>query len=146
VTSYDFKVKRASDTADWLQSQDWKHFITMTTPYELTLGGARRLSERFYERAVNNVFDGTSSRMFWVAEKFEAKDGFHLHGLIDYNDGIFPAGNGWEVLSETYQITSGARKKGENFRVQFAKYDSRRAAGKYCAKYLLKECADYDVL
>jgi len=146
MTNYDFKVKRASDTANWLQSQDWKHFVTMTTPYELTLGGARRLSERFYERAIMQVFEGLPSRMFWVAEKFEAKDGFHLHGLINYDDRIFPAGNGWEVLSETYQITSGARKKGQNFRVQFAKYNKSRAAGKYCAKYLLKSYADYDVL
>lgn len=118
----------------------------MTTPYELTLGGARRLSERFYDRATSHVFDGTPSKMFWVAEKFEAKDGFHTHGLIDYDSNIFPAGNGWEVLTETYQITSGARKRGQRFRVQFARYDKKRAAGKYCAKYLLKECADFDML
>ncbi len=84
--------------------------------------------------------------IFWVAEKFEAKDGYHLHGLMNYNPETFPANNGWEVLSQTYQITSGASRKGEKFRVKFDKYNAKRSAGKYCAKYLLKQCSDYDFL
>jgi len=145
MESYNFKLERANDYAQWLQSREWKHFFTWTTPYELTVKGCRRMAERFHERATKVVYDGMDSTMFWVAEKFEAKDGFHMHGLLDYDEHIFPNGNGHEVLTETYQIISGARKKGEEFVSEFKRYNKNRGAGRYCSKYLLKECADFDL-
>jgi len=143
---YEKNIAYANSMADWLQSQPWQHFFTMTSKYELTLKSARRLVERFDNRAKKMVYRGGDSRTFWVAEKYELKDGFHLHGLLNYDTNIFPAENGYEVLTETYQIVSGARKSGGHNRVQFSKYNKERSAGMYCAKYLLKGCSDYDIM
>lgn len=65
--------------SEWLQGMKWTWFVTWTTPYELTLPSARRLVERTAHawRELDH-----SVRVFWVAERFELKDGYHLHGLV----------------------------------------------------------------
>lgn len=139
----------AQATSKFLQEQEWSNFCTFTTPYELTLPSARRLMERFHDRITKNIFSGEKPKFFWIAEKFECKDGFHTHGLLHYDKSYFPTGcNPVEVLDESYQIVSGARKQTQykKFRVSFSPYDKSRGAGKYCAKYLMKYCADYDWL
>ena len=62
----------------------WTWFATFTTPYELTLPSARRLVERTVKewRKID-----ASAKVFWVAEKFELKDGYHLHALVYAKDG-----------------------------------------------------------
>lgn len=102
---------------------------------------------RFHRRLTNQVFNGVPPKLFWVAEKFECKDGYHTHGLLDYDESQLPTGcDVLPVLDECWQIVSAGRKNGIRYRVQFSKYDPERAAARYCAKYVLKGCADYDFL
>ena len=141
-----FKQQQATDMANFLQTQEWSRFCTFTTPYELTLPSVRRLCGRFHDRATKRVFRGKAPRLFWVAEKFQAKDGYHTHALLYYDKEIF----GNDLLAELddcYQVVSAAKQNGNTkFRVQFTNYDKRKAAGKYCSKYLLKKYSDYDLL
>jgi hypothetical protein len=136
------KVAGANGIADYLKEQDWKRFCTFTTGYELTLPSARRLMERFYNRASDKVFDSMPIKLFWVAEKFEVKDGYHTHGLLNYPVKYEEQFNVMEVLTETFRVVS----KQSNARVNLSKYNKKRSAAKYCAKYLLKSCSDYDFL
>lgn len=140
-------VDRADAWAGWLQDQSWERFCTFTTGYELTLPGARRLMERFHDRISHKVFNDPV-RLFWVAERFETKDGYHTHGLLDYNVAEAEQG-GWdamEVMTESYQIVSAARKHDKRYRVSLSRYNASRSAGRYCSKYLLKRYADFDML
>jgi uncharacterized protein YjhX (UPF0386 family) len=68
----------------WLASMRWTWFATFTTPYELTLKSARRLVERTVHQW--QKLDPTV-RVFWVAERFELKDGYHLHALVYARNG-----------------------------------------------------------
>jgi hypothetical protein len=142
---YERNVNYANELANYLQVQDWKQFFTLTTGYELTLKSSRRLVERFHDRAKYKVCNGVL-RTFWVAEKFEVKDGYHIHGLLDYPLEVFPGNNDYEVLTEVHQIVSAAQKTGQRYRASFLKYDPARSAGRYCSKYLLKRYSDYDLL
>jgi len=68
----------------FLSKLKWTWFATFTTPYELTLKSARRLVERVADRWRK---EDPTVRVFWVAEKFELKDGYHLHALVHAKNG-----------------------------------------------------------
>ena len=67
------------DWTDWLESIQWNYFATFTTPYEMTLKSARRIMGNYHQKI---VIPGREDWLFWVAEKYELKDGYHLHALI----------------------------------------------------------------
>jgi hypothetical protein len=150
-----------SKYVDWLSEMEWSYWCTFTTRYELTLKSARRLMERFH--AINKRSD-LNVRMFWVAEKFELKDGYHTHALLYveqlHTDMISEKGC-FEVLRYNYQRATGAKFSAivdgkvtytDYNRCQFSKFDKRkrRGAGGYCLKYVLKEQSnkftEYDIL
>lgn len=130
-------IHYSDELSKFVASQPWDYFVTFTTKYELTLPSCRRLMERFHNRIGQESL--TKNRLFWVAEHFEAKDGYHAHGLLATE---VP----FDSLRKIYQIVSGARKKKETFRIHLAKYDPALGAAKYCSKYILKRCSDYDFL
>lgn len=81
-TSSQFRVKdkynnpKTQAYTDYLNSLPWDYFITGSTGYILSLPAARRLAARFH-----NLLP-SGSRTFFVAEKFECRDGYHIHALI----------------------------------------------------------------
>lgn len=147
--------RRKKDYSDWLNKFKWTHFITLTTPYALSLNSARRLSERFYSKLKDHQYE---PQLFWVAEKYESKDGYHLHGLLKINKKTLPI-HEYKFITNLYQICAGTSKcvkvDGElkyiNWsRIELAKYDKKRNGGGYCAKYVMAENnstnAEYDFL
>lgn len=113
--------------AEFLDSIPWDYFCTFTTPYELTLKSARRLSNRI-ARTINIPRAG---KMFWGAEKFECKDGYHLHALIN---SPVPKHVLWEWYFEKYGRNS------------ITNYDSGKSGSYYVTKYISKELSDWDII
>lgn len=64
-------------TAKTWFGQSW--FATLTTQYTLTLPSARRAVQRFSDVAKR---DGKKIVLCWFAERYELKDGYHLHALV----------------------------------------------------------------
>jgi len=93
--------------------------------------------ERFHNRTQKVSLE--RQRTFWVAERYECKDGFHTHGLM-HTEAPF------EVLVEAYQQMTGAKQAGSWAALNVRKYNPAKDAAKYCAKYLLKRYSDYDLL
>jgi hypothetical protein len=146
--------KELSQYANWLNQNEWTYWATFTTRYELTLPSARRAMERQFN--LMNKFGPT--RMFWAAEPFDAKEGFHTHALLQVKNGIR-----YEDIIECWQIASGnrpkigtaraaarkARMEGEKptwNRVDLQVYDPLKGAGAYVSKYITKRGSDYDLL
>lgn len=125
----------AKNYADWLSSIPWTHYATFTTGYEMTLRSARRLMEAYHD----NIRKAGKSPMFWGAEKFEVKDGYHTHALLK----VPPAWN-YGHLIKIWQKVSGGTKKGEWNRLDLQDYDPKLGAGHYVSKYCTKQCADFD--
>lgn len=145
----------------WLNSFKWTHFVTLTTPYELTLKSSRRLAERFHAKLKEHHYDPI---LFWVAEKYENKDGYHIHALLKLNKKIEL--HEYVFITELYQIVSGTLKlkdllnaekdeKGKRTykkwsRIDLQKYKKGRDGAAYVTKYVLKENnrlhAEYDIL
>jgi hypothetical protein len=157
------KVKNTfkSEYANWLNSYKWTHFVTLTTPYELTLKSSRRLAERFHAKLKEHNFDPI---LFWVAERYENKDGYHIHALLKLNRQL--EHHEYVFITEIYQVVSGTltlrdllnAPKDENGRTTYKKWSridlQRYSKGKngtaYVTKYVLKENnrqhAEYDIL
>jgi len=139
------KTKKA--WIDYLEALPWTFFITGTTRYELTLKSNRRLQERFFEALCLR-----NSKMFWVSEPFDLKEGYHSHSLFYIPDNIEPFNPESEFLFReivnTWQWATGNKDlTKENWsRIRIQKYDPKRGAGGYCGKYLFKTDADYDLL
>lgn len=141
---------------DYLQTFPWTYYFTGSTRYELTLKSIRRLMERWYEG-----FKTDRSFLFWVAEKFECKDGYHGHGLLIIEnkyghldpDNIFL----FKGLIDHWQLATGNKATSNNDgtiewdrsewnALNLKRYDPKRGAGGYCAKYVFKDNADFDLL
>ncbi len=157
------KVKNTlkSEYAHWLNSFKWTHFVTLTTQYELTLKSSRRLAERFHAKLKEHGFEPI---LFWVAEKYENKDGYHIHALLKLNRKIEP--HEYIFITELYQIVSGTlslrdllntpkdelgkRTYKKWSRIDLQRYSKGKKGTAYVTKYVMKENnrlhAEYDIL
>ena len=121
--------------ADWLNDQDWQLWTTLSTGHELTMSSARRSMVRMHDlvRKENNC------RVFWAAEKFDVKDGFHLHTLWSFDNKIHDRDKyrefvkNWRIVNKTNR----ANVYSETYRKDFG-------AAKYLSKYITKQITDYD--
>lgn len=121
--------------SDFLLTIKWNYFITPTTPYKLTLPSARRAMNRLYER-VEKITLGNCC-FFWAAEPFDTREGYHTHGLLKTD-------LDYETIIKAWQITSSATKNETWARINIKKYNAKKGAARYCAKYIQKYLADYD--
>lgn len=137
----------------WLEEQHWSFFGTFTTSYELTIKSGRRAMERYFEKLL--FLANGDCRIFFVTEPFELKDGMHLHCLIHLPE-HFHEKEHYSKLIDAWQMVTGKGRyvkdkydqwvKPKQHRVDLQRYDPERKAGGYCAKYILKNNCDYDIL
>lgn len=124
---------------------DWDYFFTGTTGYELSLKSARRLLDRY----ARNLGQFGSGRIFWAAEPFDLKEGYHVHGLLELSSEIVD----YRQLVEVWQVVTGAWKRRNKGgwtkdswnRIDMQAYDPKRGAAGYLSKYITKYLADYDM-
>jgi hypothetical protein len=117
-----YNNRKTQDYTDYLNSLPWDYFITGSTGYTLSLKAARRLAIRFH-----NLLP-SGSRTFFVSEKFECKDGYHIHALVwieksrlspksyNYGDPDFNRSKeeySIEALSKLWQKATGNRARKE---------------------------------
>jgi hypothetical protein len=125
---------------DFLESQCYSHFVTITTRYSLTLKSARNLAERFGNQL---NYDGIVAEMFWVAESFDTKEGNHIHALVKLI--------GSNIINPINKIKIAAKNAiGGNHKVDYKNtkiypYKPKLGANYYIAKYLNRQITDYDI-
>ena len=138
---------------NWINELDWTFFTTLTTRYELTQKSARRAAVRFHN-SLKEISDD-QCKMFFVSEKFELKDGYHLHALIKlpekFHDKAYfnKVVNSWQLAAGTFHKKmdeNGFFQDQKPSRIDLQKYDKRKGAKGYGAKYIFKKNTDYDLL
>jgi len=109
--------------------------------------------ERWFDKVKT---DG--AMLFWVAEKFEVKDGFHAHGLLYLPSFDHENRSSYRQLVDFWQIATGNKAlsitkardiqwdKAKWNAINLQKFEPKRGAGGYCAKYVFKNDSDYDLL
>ena len=130
---------------EFLSDIPWDYMCVFSTDYSLSENSARRLMERLHARLKKMAYANADGLMlFWIAEKFKAKDGYHLHALIKEPPSL-------KLITEyeinlAFQIVSGARKKGKCFRTDIKKYNPKLNGARYCAKDLIHYSTSYDFI
>ena len=121
--------------ANWLNEQNWNLWTTLSTGYELTLPAARRSMIRMHDL----VKKENNCRVFWAAEEFDVKDGFHLHTLWSFDDKIHNREKYIEFVRNWRTVcnTKKANVYSEIYQKDFG-------ATKYLSKYITKAITDYD--
>jgi len=118
--------------SDWLSNYKFETFGTFTTKQPLTLPGARRMAGNFGHW----INAGKDSTMFWAAEPFDTREGYHFHALINTKISNQEMKHYWED-EKRFGIGSFLEIK--------------RSLGKenqienYCSKYITKHLADFDI-
>jgi hypothetical protein len=129
------KLLISNDYGNWLSGTEWTHFMTGTTRNEMTMNSARRQAEGYHKW----LSMGGDTTMFFAAEPFDVREGYHIHALVklpellDYKDAVL-----------MWQKVTGAKKKSEWNRIELKAYDNRKGASYYCGKYITKNLSDYD--
>lgn len=115
--------------AGFLDAVDFKYFCTFTTRKPVSLGATRRIAEK----VAHYIDAGRTSTMFWAAEPFDVREGYHFHALMrtPYNSmdifaWYFPRYGRCQIIDNQDP-------------------DRRQSASYYCSKYLTKGLADYDL-
>ena len=154
----DSKIKKLPTIKDayikWINEDfEWSFFATLTTRYEMTEKSARRAAERFFN-SLKKISDN-ECKMFYVTEKFELKDGTHLHALIDLPERFHEfiqyktIVQAWQLAAGTFHLKKndlGFFEDQEPSRIDLQRYDKIKGAKGYCAKYIFKKNCDYDIL
>jgi hypothetical protein len=127
--------------ADWLSTKEWDFFCTFTTRYSMTMKQARRAMERLHSFISDKH---GKARIFWVAEPFDARHGYHTHALVHLEN---PLGKKLKAaLRKAWQIVSKGKGGKENNHTVLKDYDKKLGARHYVSKYMLKKDSDYDML
>lgn len=120
-------MSSVNDWTPYLQAKTWTMFATFTTRNPITLKSARRLMEKVANRVLHS-----GDEMFWAAEAFElGREGYHVHALINTRHSA-------NQIEKWYVKRYG--------RADVRRYDVKRGAAGYCAKYMTKRTFDYDLL
>jgi hypothetical protein len=101
---------------------------------------SRRAMERLHSHL--STYYGKVT-LFWVAEPFDTKYGYHTHALIYVENPLVKSVkalimNAWQVVS------SGKGGKSSNHTV-LKHYDKKLGGNYYVAKYMFNKNADYDL-
>ena len=148
-----FQDRTKEAMAGFLDKISFDYFCTFTTRRPVSLYATRRIAEKVCDR----VQAGSTSSVFWCAEEFDVRDGFHFHALMkmpghlkhtQYRDTLF---HGREELKSQYQSFG----KVDLFNWYHSRYgrcqiidnrepDRQLAASHYVSKYVTKKITDYD--
>lgn len=141
------KVKNQINYANWLESMQWDFYCTFTTNYELTLKSARRIMERLHKKLEDNYSNTT---LFWVAEPFDCKEGFHTHGLLHFDDRSYKNTSvtggrslDFELLRKSWIKVNPSTS---NCYAKLERFQPSKGASSYVGKYMNKAKSDYDIL
>lgn len=133
--STNLRVNAKNGLANWLNNQEWNLWTTLSTGYELTLPGTRRAMIRFHDK----VSKTNPCQVFWAAEKFDVKDGFHLHTLWKFQNEIHNRETYCQFVNDWRTIC-----KTNSANVYSKTYKMEMGAHKYISKYITKQITDYD--
>lgn len=124
--------------AKWLDSINWSLWTTMSTDYTMTLRSARRLISRMFQRVAKKY---KNVKVFWAAEEFDLKDGYHLHALWFINDLEWLDSKSYKEFVNDWRVVS----KCDKAVIYSEPYEKGKGAHSYITKYINRPLTCYDL-
>jgi len=125
----------------WLNSFDFDTFGTFTTARTLTLPGCRRMAGRFYR-------EFPQIEMFWAAEPFSIRTGYHFHALIKTGENGFLFHDRFKDYSRVnmFEYWTNFKQFGRSDFQPIKKEFGENWTAEYITKYISKGLSDYDII
>jgi len=127
---------------EYLHGMNFDTFGTFTTAKPMGIYAARRKMQH----VANYIGAGISTDFFWCAEKFDVREGFHTHGLINWNLPDTKSSN--QMLFDHWQGKYGTWNKDRTqwikARISLDPIRGNYNAEYYVTKYITKSITDYD--
>jgi|SRR6185312_668616 len=118
----------------------WQYFFTFTTAYPLSLKACHTIMELYYK-----ALEPYQTTLFWVAEAFPDREGYHVHGLLKVDGQIKNVlVNGHTHYGKLWQNISDVNRTGKIQRVCIEPYNSARRAAEYLTKEITTCSMNYD--
>jgi len=139
------KTETKDALAGFLDKISFDYFCTFTTRKPVSMFATRRIADQVCER----VDAGIKSSVFWAAEEFDVRDGFHFHALMKFDSASnILVANGtttrYEPFNKMDLFDWYYRKYGRCQIIDNREPDRQFAASHYVAKYVTKKITDYD--
>ena len=142
TSSLPFSQRLVNEYGNFLSQTNWTFYCTLSTRYPLTLNSARRSIARLHEFIKIN--QKLENEIFWIAEPFDTKYGYHIHALIKLNclDGVKKK----DDVKKAWQIvTKGRYKEGYN-NCLILPYKANNGGNFYMSKSIGNRDIDYGFL
>jgi hypothetical protein len=124
----------------YLDTFNWQYYCTFTALKPMSLILARSSMTSLYN-ALNKQYSPV--QMFWVAEPFDTKYGYHTHALLSLNLPIHKK-NEITIKKNWAAVIGGKSTKFYN-RTLVMPYIKNWGANFYLSKYLHKHSCDHDL-
>jgi hypothetical protein len=131
-----------NEYGNFLGQTNWTFYCTLSTTYPLSVKSAQRYIERTHEQLQTSY--NLKTQLYWVAEPFDNKYGFHLHCLVKF-DNKEPH-KYKQVLNKAWQkATKGSYGKKYNW-ASIVPYDANLGGRFYVVKWIGRNDVEYGFL
>lgn len=139
TSSLPLTQRLVNEYGNFLGQTNWTFYCTLSTTYPLNIKIAQRYIEMTHEQLQTNF--NLKTQIYWVAEPFDSKYGFHLHCLVKF-DNKEPH-KYKKVLIKAWQIvTKGSYGEKYNW-TSIVPYDANLGAKYYVVKFIGRNDIEY---
>lgn len=142
TSSLPLTQRLVNEYGNFLGQTNWTFYCTLSTTYPLNIKIAQRYIERTHEQLQTNF--NLKTQMYWVAEPFDSKYGFHLHCLVKF-DNKEPHKNKKELIKAWQIATKGSYGKKYNW-TSIVPYDANLGGKYYVVKCIGRNDIEYGFL
>jgi hypothetical protein len=142
TSSLPLSQRLVKEYGDLLGQTNWTFYCTLSTQKPLSVKSAQRYIERTHAQLQTNF--NLETQIFWIAEPFDSKYGYHLHCLVKFN--CKDAHKYKNELIKAWQIvTKGSYGKKYNW-TNILPYDANLGGRYYLVKGIDKNNIEYGFL
>ncbi len=127
---------------DFLGQTNWTFYCTLSTYYPLSVKSAKRYIEAMNELLKSNF--NLINQIYWVAEPFDSKYGFHIHCLVKF-ECANPQKRKKELIKAWQIVTKGSCGKNYNW-TSITPYNANLGGKYYVVKGISKNEVEYGFL
>lgn len=131
-----------NEYGNFLGQTNWTFYCTLTTNYPLSVMSAKRYIEAMHE-LLKSKFN-LINQIYWVAEPFDSKYGFHIHCLVKL-ECAEPQKRKKELIKAWQIVTKGSYGKNYNW-TSITPYDSNLGGKYYVVKGISRNNVEYGFL
>lgn len=142
TSSLPLSKRVVNEYGNFLGQTNWTFYCTLSTHNPLSIKSAQRYIEKTHEQLESNY--NLKTQIFWVAEPFDSKYGFHIHCLVKF-DSEDPQ-KYKKVLNKAWQkATKGSYGKKYNW-TNIVPYEASLGAKYYVVKRIGRNDIEYGFL